>query len=410
MTYQACGLTFNGRVPLDYSGMDLNDGEAPEAFCGCLCTEGTTNFFLHPMGYSVQQCRTQIACMKLPCLNYMTPLGGGGGGGGGWGGGGGGRDGDTTSSTTPAGGGDHLPSCTTNESGATSRRGYCNGYICDSELCDDEKTCNGFAYGFQSSTYGYILPQLVAHNFFHVTGVTVEGDVPDSCPDVVYPGQTALLGPRVRCAPFEMPDGQYPSGYRVCTNGWEHTNCSDPARGVLECKIEGWVSTVYNRAICHPNHEIPSICDDGIERECVEVSQTCTLHKHQLCDTNWDCNPGGYDEMRPDCWIYTRHTCVRAYNGSVSLKLPLAWVRDGVRDCRDGSDEGEWETCGEGDVLRYKPVPGLECQEVFLCSERESTKGFVYLHELCDGIDVCGNENKICRVSQGLVDVHRHTG
>ena len=84
----------------------------------------------------------------------------------------------------------------------------------------------------------------------------------------------------------------------------------------------------------------------------------------------------------------------------VELPLPLAWLRDGVQDCIDGSDEADiWPTCGEGTTLRHV-TNSSTCENVFLC--RWDDPGYVELHKLCDGVEICGNKNKICSVFRGF--------
>ena len=115
------------------------------------------------------------------------------------------------------------------------------------------------------------------------------------------------------------------------------------------------------------------------------------------CDNINDC-VGMADERDPICKSVTEATCKRRAGRKIELPIPISWLKDGVRDCENGEDEtDDWPTCGVGRRLRYVSSKEVECKNVFICKTGES--GYVELEELCDGLETCGNENKICSVS-----------
>ena len=58
--------------------------------------------------------------------------------------------------------------------------------------------------------------------------------------------------------------------------------------------------------------------------------------------------------------------------------------------------------CGEGETKRYVMNNG-SCTDDFLCSN--SPIKFISSDHLCDMIDTCGNENKICKITRGRPDL-----
>ena len=193
-------------------------------------------------------------------------------------------------------------------------------------------------------------------------------------------------------------DGFNPSP--LCVGYKEQTNCTDPLRAGLLCKIDGYMSTVARQIICNSNlGDRTPLCDDKIDVKCVDVSRSCTIHKHQLCDGVSDCIDGT-DES--NCKDITNKTCQRAYmtSGKVGgVGIPLAWIKDGAFDCINSDDElGQWPACGIGDTKRYSKADiNSTCSEVYLCHP-----GHVEFPHLCDGKDSCGNENDVCRKSRKL--------
>ena len=172
------------------------------------------------------------------------------------------------------------------------------------------------------------------------------------------------------------------------------TNCSDPSRVALTCKIDGYLSTVSRYAICFDDRI--SICDDHIDSSCYST-KSCRIHKHLLCDHNLDCDDNA-DEKHPICLRTTERTCKRRVGKKSELPIPISWLRDGVRDCEDGIDEtAVWPQCGVGKTLRYMSSKESECENVFICGS--DSPDYELLDDLCDGLENCGNENAVCSIS-----------
>ena len=141
-----------------------------------------------------------------------------------------------------------------------------------------------------------------------------------------------------------------------------------------------------------------SICDDGIEKLCSDISISCpNIHKHLICNNVTDCKDKS-DEDHIICRKLTEATCQRRVGPTGELKLPLAWLGDGTVDCEDSSDEQEyWPFCGV-DKTRRNVTSNETCENVFVCPFGEP--GFIELNELCDGLETCGNENQVCSVGR----------
>ena len=81
------------------------------------------------------------------------------------------------------------------------------------------------------------------------------------------------------------------------------------------------------------------------------------------------------------------------------MPIPLAWLNDGVVDCLDGEDEKDiWPTCGSAQSLRFV-TNSKNCHNVYICTSGKP--GYVELANLCDGLETCGNENKVCATARG---------
>ena len=162
----------------------------------------------------------------------------------------------------------------------------------------------------------------------------------------------------------------------------------------MTCYINGYLSTISKFVVCHGQQEVPTLCDDGIDKVCVKVSLTCEIHKHKLCDQIEDCLSGA-DEKMAICRSMTKRVCHRVYKHDRALQIPIAWLRDGVDDCLDAIDEEDvWQTCGIGPTKRFVVSINTTCKEVFLCKHDQAA--FVEFKDMCDGIDTCGRETRIC--------------
>ena len=102
------------------------------------------------------------------------------------------------------------------------------------------------------------------------------------------------------------------------------------------------------------------------------------------------------------CTQVTASACVRRL-GERTLSTPLAWLGDGVNDCMDGEDEKQiWPTCGEDVTFRFV-TDNSTCTDDFLCLHGNAD--YIGMVQLCDGIETCGNENEICRLSRDIPTV-----
>ena len=209
-----------------------------------------------------------------------------------------------------------------------------------------------------------------------------------------------------RCGPIGVYANKDLEEFGVCENYRDQTNCSDPARIGLHCKIEGFVSSVAKLVVCNRklrNRTIP-ICDDGVDLECHYLSESCFLHKHRLCDGIQDC-AGGIDEAGSLCATLIDISCVLRFGKKSFKKIPVQWVMDGMFDCEGGEDESEdTPSCGQDITFRYASVrDSKSCSEVYLnlCTKDSELK-FVEFSELCDGKRSCGNELSVCRTSRRL--------
>ena len=273
----------------------------------------------------------------------------------------------------------------------------CND-VCDVRDCEDEANCNGYMYGIYCQSRGelrFIRLNWICDNIKDCIDGEDEADcsvtntTEMSCRRL-YTGNLVPVHNFTRCAPISVY-----TKYCISEDlAKQHTNCSDPSRVGGSCKINGYPSTVSKYLICY-NEKITA-CDDGIESKCLST-KSCRVHKHAMCDDKEDCVDLA-DENHPDCRSKTKATCKRRVGYMDELPIPLSWLKDGIWDCHNGADEtAEWPTCGKGKTLRFVPSNETECENVFLCTT--GNQGYIELHNLCDGLETCGNEIAICSVS-----------
>ena len=292
--------------------------------------------------------------------------------------------------------------------------------ICDGECntgdCEDEALCNGFTYGmwckdFWGNALQYVPPRDICDGFKACNqeddeqNCTVTNKTETFCNIYGISGSGGLVPVHnyTRCT--EINALSYDLNHRGISNNPRvyckfedvvkyQTNCSDPSRVGVTCEIDGYISSVSKYMICF--HDTISACDDKIDTKCL-ITNICRVHKHYMCDNNIDCNDMA-DERDLTCKSTTKKTCKRRVGIKSELPIPITWLKDGVKDCENGEDETEsWSTCGEGKRKRYVSSKETECKNVFL--RRTGDPGYVELGNLCDGLETCGNENKICSVS-----------
>ncbi|KAL5268774.1 hypothetical protein ACHWQZ_G002581 [Mnemiopsis leidyi] len=275
----------------------------------------------------------------------------------------------------------------------------CND-VCDDPHCEDEATCNGYQYGMYcmwDKKLRYIPLRWICNNYPDCNDgedekdCTLTSSTETSCKQY----DTKHIVPvhnYTRCLPIKK------DSYHVFCELDDvvsyQTNCSDPAKVAFKCEINGYQSSVSKYLICFDDSI--SVCDDHIDSSCYST-KNCKIHKHLLCDKNFDCDDNS-DERHPICSSTTIDTCKRRVGVGNELPIPISWLKDGIWDCVDGIDETvDWPKCGVEKTLRYKSSIEEKCENVFLC--RTSSPGYKLITNLCDGLENCGNENKICSVS-----------
>ena len=281
----------------------------------------------------------------------------------------------------------------------------CND-VCDRRKCEDEAVCNGYTYGMYcqiSDRLGYVPPLRICNGDPDCdqgddeADCTVTQNTETSCRHF-NTGKLTPVYNNTRCMNLAYSNKvKFLYDMLYCFSAdlaLYQSNCTDPSRVDLTCKINGFTSTVSKYLIC--NEDGLSICDDRVDRSCFE-KEGCKVHKHLMCDNKEDCDNGA-DETHQICNSKTENTCQRRVGKRGELSLPISWIKDGIWDCENGADEiAEWETCGQGGTLRYATSNIDKCENVFVC--RTGYPGYVELHNLCDGLETCGNENEICTVS-----------
>ena len=272
----------------------------------------------------------------------------------------------------------------------------CND-VCDTPLCEDEANCNGYTYGMYCRGWYnpkfYVPPRKICNKHPHcvegedVTDCEVTEDTETSCRHYDT-GRLVPVHNYTKCTLYSYCKHEDAIMYDL-------TNCSDPARVGLRCKINGYMSTVSKYFICL--YDRVRVCDDQLDSQCFKTN-SCKIHKHLMCDKKTDCTDEA-DETHSICRSMTKQTCQRRVGEESELPIPTSWIKDGVRDCENGIDETDnFMTCGQGKTLRYFLNDYDKCENVFLC--RTGIPGYVQLNKLCDGLDTCGNENEVCSVSK----------
>ena len=278
----------------------------------------------------------------------------------------------------------------------------CND-VCDTLYCEDEAFCNGYHYGkycMENKKLFYAPPRYLCDGARDCDGGEDEEDckvTPNtdaSCRHVVTREIVPVYN-YTRCGPVKVSDAARVKEYCIHDDIASYqTNCSDPTRVAVTCKINGYLSSVSKYLICFDDKI--SACDDHIDSSCYST-KSCKIHKHLLCDGNMDCDDNA-DETHPICLSTTEGTCKRRLGKKSELPIPISWLRDGVWDCEDGIDEtADWPKCGEGKISRYISSAESECKNVFIC--KSGSPGYELLENICDGLENCGNENEICSIS-----------
>ena len=304
----------------------------------------------------------------------------------------------------------------------------CDG-ICSDDDCEDEATCNGYTYGIYcdidpvSNTMTYVPPYQICNLWDDCNdgadekNCTVIDKSQPSCEKFDPWTMETVVKPLhnfTRCYTEGVQlqgnldnDHKYLKwkGYCDPPNLYDMTNCSDPDRVGMTCRVNGYITTVSRSMICYTkSKDRIKICDEhvtddfvDIVNECYEPSKGCFVHKHFMCDEIQDCNYE-IDEIGPICGKMTKEKCKRRVGNSQELPVPLDWIDDGIEDCVDGRDEKRvWPSCGTGISFRFVVISNDSCENVYVCPWDKPMH--VELDNLCDGLETCGNENEVCSVS-----------
>ena len=281
---------------------------------------------------------------------------------------------------------------------------------CEAPYCEDEANCNGLTYGIYCKytyDYGlfspnrYIPPMMICNdkadcdNGEDEMKCAVTKSVKDICKHRLKGTEVPVLN-FTRCGVTDVTEYGWSLYCKDEDLKKYQTNCTDHSRVGGTCHVNGYLSTVSKYEICSDKNV--SICDDNMETQCQDISKSCVnIHKHAMCDNINDCEDGS-DENHVTCHTLSEGTCKRTMGNSGDLRIPIKWINDGTQDCLDGIDEqDEWQTCGIGKTHRIV-TNNNTCENVFLCLWGDP--GFVELNNLCDGLETCGNENKVCTTSQ----------
>ena len=308
----------------------------------------------------------------------------------------------------------------------------CDG-ICDSAICFDEAYCNGYMYGVmcrKGKTNAYVKPAKICDSVIDCDGAEDEfmclDDVMNlksdtqQCPAFtavsLCPGSAwipiynftrcAALQKLPFCSTYRLDEFLKTFNYYVpmCINFLDQTNCTDEKRGVLTCPVNGFTTSLSDAIVCSSNLKerlLFPMCDDGFDLQCKDSSVTCRVHKHQLCNEQFDCLDQS-DEHAVECSEITENTCIRrSYNkDGKPTRLPISWLNDGLDDCKNGEDEKDlWPglTCIVGGSFRYLPYGGV-CENVFLCGVGSTE--FVKIEDLCIGLNTCAVETSVCETTR----------
>ena len=287
---------------------------------------------------------------------------------------------------------------------------------CEDLICEDESFCNGLLYHYGvrcDDSLSYIPPKYICDGSSNCLDGTDESicrvtDTTSTC--LGTSGKTLPLFNVTRCRAIVLVEHSVydnAMAITICEDYLDQTNCTDSARVGLYCQVHGYLTTVSKQIICkntapawNSPKPIQAICDDELDKACVNVSLSCYTHKHVLCDGQVDCRDG-IDETHITCQEMSQVKCLRKYVHERSRKLlaiPLTWVQDGVSDCWNGEDEvTSWPKCGFGRTERLKEGLNSSCSEVFLFY---GTAQFVEFSNLCDKVNSFENEKQLCEKSR----------
>ncbi|XP_063690176.1 uncharacterized protein LOC134822838 [Bolinopsis microptera] len=295
---------------------------------------------------------------------------------------------------------------------------------CDAYGCEDESRCNGYTYGMYcnnsyNGNYSYVSPEYICSGTWRVQCANSEDELNCAVEDdstlstCLHYRQKTSFGRDVtvpifnntRCSTFYLYQHSDFRTYPYCYDYMDQTNCSDVDRVGGYCLVRGHLSSVSKYVVCGGGFQrtiYANLCDNNLENTCEYPSKLhldCLVHKHRLCDGVADCIDSS-DETLEICSQTTAGylSCTRSFNVDKHMEIPVAWLMDNQTDCLDGEDEDlEVRFCGgrTGYYAERSIIGKKTCQDVLLCWQ-----GYVEFDSLCDGVNSCALENKICEISR----------
>ena len=302
---------------------------------------------------------------------------------------------------------EELYECKDTETGQSVPTWKVCDYTCDCWVCDDESFCNGVQYGImcevEKNYISHVHPAMICNGLYSCIDRTDETNCTTNRTCKVLKAHIMNhhnlhngirhLKQNQMCAP--------PFRAKVCSDGLDQVNCTDPERVAMSCTLAGYPTNISIFGMCQGY----PLCDDNYNNKCLEPEGGCILHKTAICDGVVDC-PGGGDETETSCGILSNKVnCSRRVAKKMAkgvkehYKVPLNWVFDGEIDCLNGEDEDItfWKKCGSGLSARYLDKEST-CSDQLKCPKDGD---FIDFKELCDKIETCGRENEICKISRG---------
>ena len=197
--------------------------------------------------------------------------------------------------------------------------------VCDCTDCDDEALCNNMTLGLFCVNRiwrkkGYIKPYKICdHKADCVSGIDEKlcKQYNETCESnsLAYSSATQaikfrrVLTPRSKCSILEI------NKIRVICSDYcrDQMNCTFSTISPLLCNVDNYPTTLSDHVICKSKDIRARLCDDGIEKECVNAEFECKIHKHRLCDNVKDCLHGR-DEDDLFCEDMIEINCVRRWS------------------------------------------------------------------------------------------------
>eukprot|EP00116_Pleurobrachia_bachei_P001124 sb/3461386/ len=149
-----------------------------------------------------------------------------------------------------------------------------------------------------------------------------------------------------------------------------------------------------------------SLCDDKIDTQCVTPTPGCTIHKHQLCDDNDDCN--GYDEElniicgeMTEVVTYGFDDCYDD-DGSATDEHPEQFL---FHEDDPEHQENVFVACTDRTNTSTRYVDDeTDCDKLneFRCYRENTTLDMAYV---CDRVGSCASEVMMCAESRNIAPV-----